>query len=247
VLRAHRTAFGGGIGIDYLPIFSIQARHRLEADLLGGVLPVRDFQFKCDGRRSFKRIRIGGGQAAQLLEKRGNILQYSFQRFGVSRPDRRGAAVAWAYQTASARLGVVDLFACEISTLCRVGTLFDIGKRYVEQYDTPPPEKRGANDKRPAGSASFVSQEDYFPVFSNNARDLQVLEASVVNNITAFYTYMKAMRDSLRKLAEIEPPRAATPKMETPHAKTELDPWHAAITNVIYAVPGVREWAEGGP
>jgi hypothetical protein len=45
---------------------------------------------------------------------------------------------------------------------------------------------------------------------------------------------MKAMRDSLRKLAEIEPPRAATPKMETPHAKTELGPWHAAITNVIY-------------
>jgi hypothetical protein len=39
-----------------------------------------------------------------------------------------GAIVAWAYLSAATRLGVVDLFACEIRTLCRVGTAFDIGR-----------------------------------------------------------------------------------------------------------------------
>ena len=38
-----------------------------------------------------------------------------------------GAIVAWAYVSASKRLGIIDLFACEIKTLCRVGTIFDVG------------------------------------------------------------------------------------------------------------------------
>ena len=59
-------------------------------------------------------------------------------------------------------------------------------------------------------SDKFVSQEEYFPVFDNNCRDLQLLEASVVNNITEFYTYMKAMRDSLRKLSEMPTQPAAS-------------------------------------
>jgi hypothetical protein len=126
-----------------------------------------------------------------------------------------GAIVAWAYLSASARLGVVDLFACEILTLCRVGTAFDIGKHYVDQYDSlRPREKRGAVNKQPAGSANFVSQEDYFPVFDNNSRDLQVLEASVVRNITAFYTYMKATRDAQRRLAQTKPPQASETTLE---------------------------------
>jgi hypothetical protein len=48
-----------------------------------------------------------------------------------------GAVSARAYLSASSRLGVVDLFACEIITLCRVGPTFDIGKYYVEQYEKP--------------------------------------------------------------------------------------------------------------
>src|SRR5262249_8040505 len=35
-----------------------------------------------------------------------------------------GVMIAWGYRSASARLGVVDLFAGEIGTLCRVGTVF---------------------------------------------------------------------------------------------------------------------------
>lgn len=129
-----------------------------------------------------------------------------------------GFIFGWAYQSAAARLGVVDLFACEICTLCRVGTITDVGKRYVDQYDNPPPEKQGAHT---AGSAPFVSQEDYFPILSTNARGLQLLEALVVSNITEFYTYMKATRDTQRRLAGIQP-------------QTELDAWRVAASNVIY-------------
>jgi hypothetical protein len=89
-----------------------------------------------------------------------------------------GLILGWAYQSASKRLGIVDLFACEIGTLCRVGTIFDVAKRYVDGYDAHLPEK----GEWPA-SGKFVSQEEYFPVFDTNSRDLQLLEASVVENI----------------------------------------------------------------
>jgi hypothetical protein len=60
---------------------------------------------------------------------------------------------------------------------------------------------------------------------AESVKDLQQLEADVVDNVTAFYTYMKAMRDSLRKLAEIHPP---------PTGSHGGDDWHRAICNVIY-------------
>jgi hypothetical protein len=59
----------------------------------------------------------------------------------------------------------------------------------------------------------FVSQEDYFPIFDKNSQDLHSLEALVVGNITEFYTYMKAMRDSRRGLAQIESAEAAKAAM----------------------------------
>ncbi len=55
--------------------------------------------------------------------------------------------------------------------------------------------------------------------------DLQPLEADVVDNVTAFYTYMKVMRDSLRKLADIRP---------SPHPGPGDDDWHRALVSVIY-------------
>jgi|HubBroStandDraft_1064217.scaffolds.fasta_scaffold05829_3 hypothetical protein len=129
-----------------------------------------------------------------------------------------GVILVWAYRSACTRLGVVDLFACEIGTLCRVGTLFGIGRKYVAQYEAGPPISKSA-DKGAAPDAGFVSQEEYFPVFENNTHDLQLLEATVVNNITEFYTYMKATRDALRRLGEISP-----------------EAWHGAMCNVIYLV-----------
>jgi len=128
-----------------------------------------------------------------------------------------GVIVAWAYQTASARLGVVDLFACEISTLCRVATVLDSVVGLAEKFDSPlANEGSPASDSPPAAPTvtpqqQATSEEDYFPVFNNNVRDLQSLEARVVINITAFYTYMKAVRDFIRTLHELPPPTTPGP------------------------------------
>jgi hypothetical protein len=136
-----------------------------------------------------------------------------------------GVVIAWAYRSAAARLGVVDLFACEISTLCRVGTIMDIGNQYVKDYANPPiPSKRETGGPEVNQADSFVSKEDYFPILETNARDLQLLEALVVGHITEFYTYMKATRDLLRKLANIE----------IPSIGTQDDPWRQNLINVVY-------------
>lgn len=104
--------------------------------------------------------------------------------------------MAWTYLSAATRLGVVDLFGCEIRTLCRVSTAFDIGRIYVAKYDGK------VTDDRPTQSSGFKSEEDYFPVFGSNSHDLEALEATVVGYITEFYTYMKTFRDLQRKLLE---------------------------------------------
>jgi hypothetical protein len=136
--------------------------------------------------------------------------------------------LAWTYQTGSSRLGVVDLFACEIATLCRVAAVTDMVPRYIRLYGAgqevavPP---HGVDGDIPAGDR-FISQESYFPVFDASVRDLQQLEADVVTNVTAFYTYMKVMRDGLRKLTEMHRPSAGAAGVD--------DEWHRALCNVIY-------------
>jgi hypothetical protein len=143
-----------------------------------------------------------------------------------------GAILAWAYQVGSARLGVVDLFACEISTLCRVATVVDTVRRCIDVFEQGPPAEPAGTHLPRVQSYQFTSQENYFPVFESNARDLQTLEARVVINITAFYTYMKAVRDSLRSLAEI---RARPAELESPTNKGPvIGPWHEAARNVVY-------------
>lgn len=133
--------------------------------------------------------------------------------------------LAWTYQTGSARLGVVDLFACEIATLCRVAAVVDMVPRYTRLFRTGPQIAQAPNidGEMPTDLRHFTSQESYFPVFDSSVKDLQQLEADVVENVTAFYTYMKVMRDSLRKLADIPPA-----------ANNAGDGWHPAVCNVIY-------------
>jgi hypothetical protein len=135
--------------------------------------------------------------------------------------------LAWTYQTGSARLGVVDLFACEIATLCRVAAVIEMVHRYVALYHTGPHamQPHDMDGEPPTDTSRFTSQESYFPVFDSSVKDLQALEADVVTNVTAFYTYMKVMRDSLRKLADIKPP---------PPGEPVGDDWHRAICNVVY-------------
>jgi len=142
-----------------------------------------------------------------------------------------GAVLAWAYQAGSARLGIVDLYACEIDTLCRVTTVVESVRRWIEifQHGLPGRDVAG-NSKLPA--RHFTSQENYFPVFENNTRDLQALEARVVINITAFYSFMKAVRDSMRTLMDMSAsPTQPGPRPDKPSIAA---PWQEAARNVIY-------------
>ena len=156
-----------------------------------------------------------------------------------------GGVIAWAYLAAASRLGIVDLFACEISTLCRVGTIFDVGKHNVDAYHS----KGDAAEKHAAAQhaagkpvmdeqspRSFVSQENYFPVFDNNSSDLKSLEALVVRNITEYYTYMKAVRDLQRRLASIGPAQISKAGKNAADGLRKEDLWHETLANIIYVL-----------
>ena len=161
-----------------------------------------------------------------------------------------GAIVAWAYLAASKRLGIVDLFACEIKTLCRVGTIFDVGKRYVAMYQNrlDIAENRAATEGVPAAqgaaesmtdellSRSSVSQEHYFPIFDNNSSDLESLEALLVGYITEYYTYMKAVRDLQRVFASIDVSQAAKSGTGAPYGSAKVDAWHETVADIIYVL-----------
>jgi hypothetical protein len=163
-----------------------------------------------------------------------------------------GVIGAWAYRVGSTRLGVVDLFGCEISTLCRVALVTDTVGRLRDRIEQT--EKAGdgsvlhaaeprsetsssvdqASDDRtpPQRVAQFTSAENYFPVFESNARDLQSLEARVVINITSFYTFMKAVRDFLRSAAALKPKSASTNDDKV--GQLQANTWHNAMRDVIY-------------
>lgn len=147
-----------------------------------------------------------------------------------------GAIVAWSYLSASKRLGIVDLFSCEISTLCRVGTIFDVGKIYVDMYYKDTAADKHATAKHIASSQSFVSQEEYFPIFEHNSSDLESLEALVVQSITEYYTYMKAARDLLRKLASIDDSHISKSGDSSPHGMAKVDTWHQTVADIIYVL-----------
>ena len=143
-----------------------------------------------------------------------------------------GAVLAWAYQVGSARLGVVDLFACEISTLCRVATVLGSVERMTERFAQGPSGGPAGDAGTDAAAPRFTSQESYFPVFESGTRDLQSLEARVVINITSFYTYMKAVRDSARALAQARP--LASEFESPPGIEAARGPWHEGVRNVVY-------------
>jgi hypothetical protein len=143
-----------------------------------------------------------------------------------------GAVLAWAYQVGSARLGIVDLFACEVDTLCRVALVVDSVPRSIVMFHKGSPGPQVAGGSAPT-TRHFTSEENYFPVFENNIRDLQALEARVVVNITAFYTYMKAVRDSSRTLIDISA-SSVLPGPPRPDKASNLTGWEDAARNVIY-------------
>ena len=133
-----------------------------------------------------------------------------------------GGVFAWCYKTGSERLGIVDLFACEITTLCRICTINGLTNTCIASFELD--DRHNELDER---FTHFDSSEAYTPVFDANAKELQSLNVKVVTNITAFYTYWKSTRDAFRRLANTKATATAVPNIRN-------DAWHRAMRNVIY-------------
>jgi|GEM_PF-2684762 len=138
-----------------------------------------------------------------------------------------GGIVAWCYRTGSSRLGIVDLFSCEITTLCRVCTVIGLADTCIAAFELDASERTLPDQVRERFSF-FESSEDYTPIFDANAKELQSLSVKVVINITAFYTYWKATRDAFRRLAKT--PVTTAGASSVAHG----DGWHRAMRNVLY-------------
>src|SRR5262245_17471787 len=134
-----------------------------------------------------------------------------------------GGILAWCYQTGSARLGIVDLFACEITTVCRICTINSMADNCIEAFKLDVSRGQKIRERL----SRMESSENYTPIFDSNAKELRNLEAKVVINITAFYTYWKAGRDAIRKLD-----KASETSVAVADANTEA--WRRAMLQIIY-------------
>lgn len=97
----------------------------------------------------------------------------------------------WVYQSANKRLGTVDLFACEIGSICRVGLVTNFAEKSILMH-----KEFGKEQTRTPTTIDV--RESYTPVYDKGASDLQSLDTNSVTAITAFYTYRKTMMDYLR-------------------------------------------------
>jgi hypothetical protein len=110
-----------------------------------------------------------------------------------------GAVLSWTYQTGSKRLGVIDLFACEIGAICRMTLIADSAESQVHMA-----EQEIAKESEARSPVKFTSVENYTPVYDGNLSDLQPLNVNVISHVTEFYSYRKAMMDYRRRMV-VEP------------------------------------------
>jgi len=123
------------------------------------------------------------------------------------------AVLNWTYQSGSRRIGAVDLFACEISALCRVSLVINFAQTCVDRAERAHEAMRRltrSEAEKPSDNTldrpddgepvKFTSEEDYTPVYDGNISDLEPLDVNVVTYVTEFYTYRKTMVDHLRAI-----------------------------------------------
>jgi hypothetical protein len=146
--------------------------------------------------------------------------------------------LTWAYQSGNARLGIVDLFACEIDTICRVITVTDMVKNEIKRYSHCRMGEISSSRAEISANHPFVSQENYFPILDSSVDELQKLEARVISHVAAFYTFIKTFRDSLRQLAELQLGQVDPQSVQEPHfpAAESMSRRQEASRNSLYAL-----------
>lgn len=96
----------------------------------------------------------------------------------------------WSYQAANRRLGTIDLFSAEISTICRGWLVVNFAEAAVARAMQHLPGTGRA--------VEFSGDERYTPVHDGQLAELVAFDVGVVTTITEFYTYRTTMLDFLR-------------------------------------------------
>ena len=106
-----------------------------------------------------------------------------------------GGVFGWVYQAARSRLGAADLVASEISSLCQIMFTVDEVRHFIALDIVK---------DLPTNTNRFSSQGNYSFIFESVVKDVQQLDGNTVISITEFYTYMKATRDYVHQLDDIQ-------------------------------------------
>jgi hypothetical protein len=132
------------------------------------------------------------------------------------------------YDTALKRLSTVDLFISEMLSIGRVFVAANIIGEFVRIYDKlGGAERDGAagyppDKARPSGFADAARRENYFSIFEKNCQELGTLDPAVIDDVAAFYTFLKAARDAT----------GAMTLWKEPHYDTGM--MKSDVTNTIY-------------
>jgi len=101
------------------------------------------------------------------------------------------AVIARLIESAQKRLGAVDLFVSEV---------LSIGRVFVSVQIIPNFAKLLRNTAFLRGFADVARGENYTAIFERNSGDLGTLTSETINNVTAFYSFLKASRDATQSL-----------------------------------------------
>jgi hypothetical protein len=105
------------------------------------------------------------------------------------------------YDTAIGRLAIIDLFTSEMLSILRIFAAANIIGDFVRLYD------RLANGPALSdGFADTARKENYFNIFEHNSSALGSLNPAAVNDLVAFYTFMRASRDATGAMKQWKEP-----------------------------------------
>jgi hypothetical protein len=107
---------------------------------------------------------FAGSKPHDVLVLAGTVLGAVFAVFG--------GIIAWCYQTGSGRLGIVDLFACEITTLCRICTINGLADTCIAAFMA---ETMSDGDKMREQFSHFESWKPTHPSSTPTLRNFKVL------------------------------------------------------------------------
>jgi hypothetical protein len=97
---------------------------------------------------------------------------------------------------------IIYIFTSEILSIFRVFAAANIVGYFVYLYDRIEHSTKvgGSESPSPVGFADTARKENYFCIFERNSGELGTVDPSAVNDVTAFYAFLRAARDATRSI-----------------------------------------------